>query len=107
MAPKRYTLERLNGVAADSAAKLKSLLQAVQNGDLTCEYLHPEQDATVKGIDTLNFLWKISASGCRDQCEVNAKCNNVVARAVVFPGGWKTALNCLTLSGNVRESSKG
>ena len=38
MAPKKsYTRERLDGMAADSAVKMKD---SVTNGKLTCEYLH-------------------------------------------------------------------
>ena len=82
MAPKRYTRERLDGIAADSAAKMKGL---VPNGTLTCEYLHQEKDVTVKGSDTLSFLWEIESSGYGDTYNFTARCDNVVARGVPFP----------------------
>ena len=55
MAQKRYTFERLNGVAADSAAKWRSTLQVK---DLTCEYVQQDVDVAIKGSDKLKFLWK-------------------------------------------------
>jgi len=103
MAPKRYTRERLDGTAADAAAKMKGF---VPSGKLTCEYLHQDKDEAIKGSDTLNFLWKIESSGYRDTHETTARCNNVVERGVPFPDRWKTVSNCLTLSDTVRESVK-
>ena len=55
MAQKRYTRERLEGIAADSAAKLKD---AFPDGAMTCEYLHPDANTVIKGADVLKFLWK-------------------------------------------------
>ena len=103
MAPKRYTRERLDGIAADSAAKMKGL---VPNGTLTCEYLHQDKDETVKGSDTLDFLWEIDSSGYHDTYETRVRCNNIVERGVPFPDRWKTALNCLALHETIRESAK-
>ena len=53
MAQKRYTFERLNGVAADSSAKWRTTLQVK---DLTCEYVQQDMDVAIKGSDKLNFL---------------------------------------------------
>ena len=58
MAPKRYTRERLEGIAADSAVKMKGF---VPNCKLTCEYLQRGTDELVKGSDMLNFIWKTEA----------------------------------------------
>ena len=55
MAQKRYTCERLNGVAADSAAKWQTTLQGK---DLTCEYVQQDLDVAIKGSDKLKFLWE-------------------------------------------------
>ena len=82
MAQKRYTFERLNGVAADSAAKWRTTLQVK---DLTCEYVQQDLDVAIRGSDKLKFLWKISSSGYSDQCEIEAKCGNVIERGVPFP----------------------
>ena len=72
MAPKKsYTRERLDGIAADSAVKMKDL---VPNGKLTCEYLHQGAETTVRGADDLSFLWEIEVSGYIDQCKVETKC---------------------------------
>ena len=54
MAPKKsYTRERLDGIAADSAVKMKGFMP---NGKLTCEYLHQGAETTVRGADDLSFL---------------------------------------------------
>ena len=45
---KRYTRERLDGVAASSADKMKDY---VPNGKLTCEYLHQSGETIVRGGD--------------------------------------------------------
>ena len=85
MAPKKsYTRERLDGIAADSAVKMKGL---VPNGKVTCEYLHQNGETIVRGGDDLSFLWEIEASGYNDQCKVEAKCNNVATWGVLFPEG--------------------
>jgi len=55
----------------------------------------------------LSFLWEIDASGYNDQCKVEAKCGNVVARGVPFPERWKTALNCLSLHEQIQDSASG
>ena len=90
MAPKKsYTRERLDGIAADSAVKMKGFMP---NGKLTCEYLHQGAETTVRGADDLSFLWEIEASGYNDQCKVEAKCGNVATRGVPFPERWRTAL---------------
>ena len=77
------------------------------NGKLTCEYLHQGAETIVRGADDLSFLWQIEASGYSDQCKVEAKCGNVVARGVPFPERWKTALNCLSLHEQIRDSANG
>ena len=102
MAPKRYTRERLEGIAADSAVKMKGF---VPNGKLTCEYLQRGADELVKGSDMLNFIWKIEAGYC-DTDETTVRCNHAVERGVPFPDRWKTVLNCLTLSDTVRQSAE-
>ena len=101
MAQKRYTFERLSGVAADSAAKWRTTLQVK---DLTCEYVQQDMDVAIKGSDQLKFLWKISSSGYSDQCEIEAKCGNVIERGVPFPDRWHTATKALFLHRQVRES---
>ena len=104
MAPKKsYTRERLDGIAADSAVKMKGFMP---NGKLTCEYLHQGAETTVRGADDLSFHWEIEASGYNDQCKVEAKCSNVATRGVPFPERWRTALNCLEINKMVGESTK-
>ena len=57
MAPKKsYTRERLDGIAADSAVKMKGL---VPTGKLTREYLHQGVETTVRGADDLSFFGKM------------------------------------------------
>ena len=51
MAQKRYTCERLNGVAADSAAKWRTTIQVK---DLTCEHVQQDLDVAIKGSDKLS-----------------------------------------------------
>ena len=82
MAPKRYTLERFHGIAVDSAAKMKGF---VPNGKLTCEYLHKGAEATIKGSDVVNFIWKVESGGYHDTYETTARCNNVIESGVPFP----------------------
>ena len=79
MAQKRYTRERLEGIAADSAAKMKD---AVPNGTLTWEYLHP--GAVIKETSILTFLWKVQSFEHGDISETTARCNSVVERGVPF-----------------------
>ena len=79
---KRYTRERLDGVAASSADKLKDY---VPNGKLTCEYVQMNTDESIKGSDTLNFTWTIEINGYRDTEDITARCNNAVGRGIPFP----------------------
>ena len=60
---KRYTRERLDGVAASSADKMKDY---VPNGKLTCEYVQMNTDESNKGSDILDFPWTIEIDGYRD-----------------------------------------
>ena len=104
MAPKKsYTRERLDGIAAASAVKMKGL---APNGKVTGEYLHQGVETIVRGADNLSFLWEIEASGYNDQCKVEAKCGNVATRGVPFPERWRTALNCLEINKIVGERTK-
>ena len=100
---KRYTRERLDGVAASSADKMKDY---VPNGKLTCEYVQMNTDESIKGSDTLNFTWAIEIDGYSDTETTTARCNSVVERGVSFPERWKTSLNYLTSRGVVGESIK-
>ena len=99
MAPKKYTLERLNEIAVDSATKMKGLLQS---GHLTCEYIC-DKDNTITKSDLLSFRWYVESSGYNDTYEVTARCNHVVERGIPFPDRWRTALKCLKLHDQVRE----
>ena len=101
MAQKRYTCERLNGVAADSATKWRTTLQVK---DLTCEHVQQDLDVAIKGSDKLRFLWKISSCGYSDQFEIEARCSHVVERGVPFPDRWHTATKAVSLQRQVRES---
>ena len=64
MAPKKYTPERLNEIAVDSAAKITSLLS--QGGHLTCEYIHDDENMSLKWSDHVKFQWNIESSGYKD-----------------------------------------
>ena len=94
MAPKRYTLERLSGVAADSAATWQTTLKLK---DLTCECIYEAQEVPIRGTTNLKFLWQIASAGYSDQCEIEARCDNVLERGVPFPDRWQTAVKALSL----------
>ena len=87
---KRYIRERVDGVAASSADKMKAY---VPNGKLTCEYVQMNTEELIKGSDTLNFTWTIEINGYRDTEDTTARCNSVVERGIPFPKRWKTSLN--------------
>ena len=86
MAPKKYTPERLNEIAIDSAKTFKGLLQS---GDLTCEYIFDGEDETIKGSEQIKFRWYIESFGYNDTCEMFVRCNSVTERGVPFPDRWK------------------
>ena len=93
MTQKRYTRERLDGIAADpAAAKLKD---AIPSSTLTCEYIHPDANAVIKG----------SEHG--DTSETTARCNNVVQRGVPFPDRWKNALKSTQLHQTMHKAAEG
>ena len=91
----------MDGVAADCAVEVNA---SKPNGKLTREYIHQGADISVKGSDTLNYIWEIEANSYIDTYECASRCDNVIQRGVPFPDRWKTALTCLTLSETVRES---
>ena len=100
---KRYTRERLDGVAASSADKMKA---CVPNGKLTCEYVQMNTDESIKGSDTLNFTWTIEINGYRDTEDTTTRCNSAVERGVPIPERWKTSLDYLKSREAVGESIK-
>ena len=57
--------------------------------------------------EKLRFIWKISTPVYSDQCDVEAKCGNVVTQGVPFPDRWKTACKCLSLHQQVENSAIG
>ena len=100
MAPKTYTGDRLDAIAAESATKMKGLLQ---NGSLTCEYINNEENISLKWSDHATFRWLIECAGYKDTREMSVRCNHVAERGVYFPDRWKTALDCLTLHEQIQE----
>ena len=102
MAPKAYTRDRIVALAASSAAKARSELQAAIE-HLGCDFVRPL--TAMKRTTDLTFKWSFQGGGYNEEAEVTSCCNYVFDRAQVDRGAMQTAWSSETDESGFRETS--
>ena len=107
--PASYSVERLQLIGTEEAEKVRRLLPPT-SVTLTCEYLGIvtadgsfDIHATTRADSELKFRWRAATKNYKQTRDVPVRCNNIGARGVPPPAGWKTALQNLDLDTIVKE----
>ena len=111
--PAGFSVERLQRFGSEAVRKERRKQQINHAVTLSCEYLgvaagEDRFDPALAAQASLHvgFAWRVTTNVYEHSRNVPVRCDNLAARGVPFPPGWKVALQYLDLDEIVNDTVK-